>query len=71
MQSNELIEINEIILKDQTSVETQIIEETSELTMQDNLMIGFKIMGIGIGIVFLVLAILYAIIKIMGKMAKQ
>jgi len=38
--------------------------------MEENLIIGFKIMGIGIGIVFLVLAILYAIIKIMSRMAK-
>ena len=41
MQSNELIEKNDIVLQDQTTVETQIIEETSELTMQDNL-ITFK-----------------------------
>lgn len=39
--------------------------------MQENLIIGTKIMGIGIGIVFLVLAILYVIIKIMSKMASK
>ena len=39
--------------------------------MQENLIIGTKIMGIGIGIVFLVLSILYIVIKIMGKMANR
>lgn len=38
--------------------------------MQENLMIGVKIMGIGMGRVFLVLAILYVIIKIMSKIDK-
>lgn len=36
-----------------------------------NLIIGFKIMGIGIGMVFLVLTILYITIKIMSKLIKK
>ncbi|MBQ7668135.1 MAG: OadG family protein [Clostridia bacterium] len=39
--------------------------------MQENLIVGTKIMGAGMGIVFLVLAILYVIIKFMGKMANK
>ena len=38
--------------------------------MEENLIVGTKIMGAGMGIVFLVLAILYILIKIMGNVAK-
>jgi Na+-transporting methylmalonyl-CoA/oxaloacetate decarboxylase gamma subunit len=39
--------------------------------MWENLIIGFKIMGLGIGMVFSVLIILYITIKIMGKLIKK
>ncbi len=39
--------------------------------MQENLIFGTKMMGSGMVIVVLVLAILYVIIKFMGKMANK
>jgi len=50
----------------------QIIESVINYwnSIQGNLTIGLQIMGAGISIVFLVLAILYFVIKIMGKFAK-
>jgi len=39
-------------------------------SIQGNLAIGLNIMGTGTAIVFLVLAILYVIIKLMGKFVK-
>ena len=38
--------------------------------MIDNLMVGLKITGIGMGIVFAILIVLYLAIKILGKFAK-
>ncbi|MBE5813074.1 MAG: hypothetical protein E7314_05415 [Clostridiales bacterium] len=38
--------------------------------MIDNLMIGLKITGLGMGIVFAILIVLYISIKILGKFAK-
>jgi len=40
------------------------------LTMIDNLMIGLKITGLGMGIVFSILIVLYIAIKILGRFAK-
>ena len=72
MNENEIVEINEMSQEIINSTETATQEtiQVSEPTMQEKLTDGMEIMGIGIGIVFLVLAIIYVIIKIMGKMAK-
>ena len=40
------------------------------LIMIDNLMIGLKITGLGMGIVFAILIVLYMAIKILGRFAK-
>jgi len=38
--------------------------------MIDNLMMGLKITGLGMGIVFSILIVLYIAIKILGRFAK-
>ena len=72
MNENEIVEINEMSQEIINSTETATQEtiQIVEPTMHEKLTDGMEIMGIGIGIVFLVLAIIYIIIKIMGKMAK-
>jgi len=41
-----------------------------EFAMIDNLMIGLKITGLGMGIVFAILIVLYISIKILARFAK-
>lgn len=49
----------------------EIYNELDSKTVSENFDAGFKIMGIGMAAVFGVLFILYVIIKIMGKFAKN
>lgn len=52
-----------------TTTVYDINEKLDSMTMEENFNAGLKIMGVGMAAVFLVLAILYLVIKIMGHFA--
>ncbi len=60
------------VLKDNLEAQITTIETNNKLdsmTMEENLNAGLKIMGVGMLAVFVVLTILYLVIKIMGHFA--
>lgn len=68
--------INLISLEDETTdissdslTVYDINEKLDSMTMEENFNAGLKIMGVGMAAVFIVLAILYFVIKIMGHFA--
>lgn len=68
--------INLINMEDETNDITNenltiydINEKLDSMTMEENFSAGLKIMGVGMAAVFIVLAILYFVIKIMGHFA--
>lgn len=60
-------ETNHITNEDLTIYD--INEKLDSMTMEENFNAGLKIMGVGMAAVFIVLAILYFVIKIMGHFA--
>ena len=56
-------------LEEKTLTTVEINNKLDSMTMEENLNAGLKIMGAGMASVFLVLTILYLVIKIMGHFA--
>ena len=56
-------------LGEKTSTTVEINNKLDSMTMEENLNAGLKIMGVGMAAVFVVLTILYLVIKIMGHFA--
>ena len=56
-------------LEEKTLTTVEINNKLDSMTMEENLNAGLKIMGVGMAAVFVVLTILYLVIKIMGHFA--
>ena len=56
-------------LEEKTLTTVEINNKLDSMTMEENLNAGLKIMGAGMAAVFVVLTILYLVIKIMGHFA--
>lgn len=69
--SEEGLNDNSEDISEESLIEGMTLEERlNSKTMAENMDAGLKIMGIGMATVFLVLTILYVIVKIMGQFVK-
>lgn len=76
-KSGGIVPENDINLEDEIDniteeiiTDSSIEEKLNNKTLMENLDAGLKIMGIGMVAVFIVLTILYLVVKIMGQFAK-
>lgn len=73
IEENDVSEVendSEGVAEESLTEDMTLEERLNSKTMAENMDAGLKIMGIGMATVFLVLTILYVIVKIMGQFVK-